>query len=119
MSRVEAIAEAVRNIIKGKTLLDIGCGDGEQVKAFSKYAFVSGVDIKEGFNALIDEIPEADVYYIWINPLKENKEIADRIKKGTIILGANPDNNEVNRLEGQLIEVQYDKGRFNLTVIYK
>lgn len=131
MKRTEAIAEAIKDYLVGRSVLDIGCGDGEQMKAFAKYAdSIMGVDIKLGCDIFKDPYPEADVYYVWINPLKENIEIANMIEKGYIILGANPGNKESHDLskiqskkEIKVIEVLHDEEngstRFNLTIVDK
>src|SRR3990167_11161349 len=74
------IAELVKDIIKDKIVCDIGCGQGELMKEFSKYAkTVFGVENTEevakiaeskGFKVLhqdsfYEELPPADVYYLW------------------------------------------------------
>jgi hypothetical protein len=128
MSRTEAIAEAIKDYLIGRSVLDIGCGDGEQMRAFCKYADdIRGVDIKYGCDVFKDPIPLANVYYIWINPLKENIEIANMLNDGYIILGANPENNEFHNLSKienaksiKEIDVVYDDThKFKLTVVDK
>lgn len=91
------VAEAIKDIIKDKTVCDVGCGEGDLMKEFAKYAKnVIGIEknpdrlkvaVSNGFNVRGGDarirLPEADVYYVWmgrifmteVTPLIENKMI--------------------------------------------
>lgn len=97
------IAELVKDIVTDKIVCDIGCGQGELMMEFSKYAKeVFGIENVEenaraseskGFKVLhqdsfYTELPPADVYYLWTRDsmgvlLKAKHEGA----KGTFIIG--------------------------------
>lgn len=75
-----AVAELIKDIIKDKVVCDIGCGKGELMKEFSKYAKrVIGIEsdgeiaqyVRDlgffviGEDSFYNELPKADVYYAW------------------------------------------------------
>ncbi len=90
-------AEALKYIITGKVVCDVGCAYGDLLEAFSKYAKkvigmeryphrarvarAKGFEVTDG-DALKDPIPKADVYYIWTT---DNHFISKQIKNGIII----------------------------------
>jgi len=94
------LAEVIQPIIQDKVVCDVGCGQGDLMIEFSKYAkHVIGIDYldeDEIDNKELDiihanvlelkELPVADVYYIWIHPRDLDTVIA-KIPKGIIILG--------------------------------
>lgn len=108
----EFIPELIKDLIKDKVVCDIGCRNGDLLSKFSRYAKkVIGIEEhkdeyqeakKLGFevinrDALEIDLPEADVYYLWVsNP----KPMIEKIKKGIIIVSLNtttcyPDNCEI------------------------
>lgn len=97
-----------------KTVCDIGCGTGEFLAHLSEYATsVSGVEqstdgeiaSNEGFivvqgKALQVNIPDAEVYYFWIQNLGDALQIIDEKNlTGTIVLGNYTGSLEVRYLE--------------------
>lgn len=75
-----AVADSVKDLITGKTVCDVGCGQGELMEEFAKYAKkvigmeevpeVAQIARNKGLtvietNTFFDRLPEADVYYIW------------------------------------------------------
>lgn len=99
------IAEAIKDIIAGKIVCELGCACGDLMIEMEKYAKrVVGIEIdkwrateaiKRGLNVaegdiLKDDIPEADIYYLWIDDFDLLPLIIKRIKKGIIILGSDP-----------------------------
>jgi hypothetical protein len=133
------IAEALKGIISYKRVCDIGCREGDIMVVFSKYAdSVIGVDSnshnikacrEKGLEVLHqtfkDEIPKADIYYIWVSK-HENIELLNRISEGIVILGGDPSVGEKYNVGGIVIPVPYDEGKgerqsgvFELTVIDK
>ena len=74
------IAELVKDVITGKVVCDIGCGQGELLLEFAKYAKeVIGIEEDETvaqiatdkgltihrMNSFFQELPKANVYYLW------------------------------------------------------
>ncbi len=79
----EAIADIISPIIKDKIVCDVGCRAGIFMKHLSKYAKeVIGIEQEvnavmkgreRGYNIIhgkvgVDNIPDADIYYVWVNP---------------------------------------------------
>jgi len=125
-----AVVEAIKNIIKDKVVCDLGCACGDLMLEMKKYTKeVIGIDDKkdriviakdQGLNVIEgdvfkDDIPEADVYYLWIVKYVI-KKVLDRIPKGTVIIGADPTFQaedkyiEELKLDGEWIEVPYNEG---------
>ena len=83
------IAEAAKPIIEGKTVCDVGCGEGDLLRQFNKYAKTTVgmeidpqryrkarcVDIVVG-DWRKDPIPDADVYYTWAGQPFDNIRVA-------------------------------------------
>lgn len=98
-----AIAELVKDIITDKVVCDIGCGHGELLVEFKKYAKdVIGLewdsDVAEsarekGVNVITtdsfyDKLPTADVYYIWTrDSMGVILKAIHEGTKGTFIIG--------------------------------
>lgn len=94
------LAEVIQPIIQDKIVCDVGCGQGDLMVEFSKYAkHVIGVDYMEYWEIdnpnldiiheniyQLNKFPKADVYHIWIAP-KDIDAAISRIEKGIIILG--------------------------------
>lgn len=98
------VAEVIAMLIKNKVFCDVGCGNGDLLEAALKYAKnVNGIEWNTGhqnkhnrpdFLNVIDgdvfennNLPEADIYYIWVIPSRV-QSIIDIIPTGkTIILG--------------------------------
>lgn len=135
------VAEALKDILKGKVVCDIGCREGDILLAFLDYAKAGiGVESNEnsakiaqskGLNVIIGDIrdiplPEADIYYIWIQkPI--NQVIFDLIPKGLVIIGGDPQADEFYDIPGSWkIVVPYNEGDgerqngvFELTLVKK
>lgn len=93
---------AAQSVFKDKSVCDVGCGTGDFLIHLSQYAAsVSGVerstdaeiamnrnfDIVEG-KALQVEIPDAEVYYFWIDSFGEALQIIDeKHLTGTMVFG--------------------------------
>tara|TARA_R100000005_G_C4921681_1_gene154677 strand:+ start:20 stop:544 length:525 start_codon:yes stop_codon:yes gene_type:complete len=83
---VKFVAEAIKDIVSNKVVCDVGCGGGDFLKSVEPYCKKAiGVDIdgkrlesakKQGLEVYLQSIysnpPEADVYFIWTNDLKED-----------------------------------------------
>lgn len=124
-----AVIEIIKDVIKDKIVCDLGCGAGDLMIAMEKYAKKvmgiekngltihevnkRGLDITEG-DVFTDKIPEADVYFFWIEK-SLYAPILKRIKKGIVIFGADPaiaEDIEIARLElkGKWREINYNEG---------
>ena len=98
------IVKAIEHIIKGKVVCDIGCACGDILFEMKDLCEdIIGVELNTRFKEKINNlgldrsfikwgdlfeigIPEADVYFLWISPSKdENKEIIDRLKTAFFI----------------------------------
>ena len=105
----KAVSEAIKNIIKNKTVCELGCGAGDNMLFMSPYAKkVIGAEIDtekvqyalgRGLNVTLldyrkDSLPDADVYYFWPDNGKKddeflvNKILSNKNFKGTIIVAA-------------------------------
>ena len=75
------VAELIADVIKGKTVVDVGCGDGsflealrdngaqkligiEEVTSWAWEAAEKGFSILQG-SSWFQPLPDADVYYLW------------------------------------------------------
>jgi hypothetical protein len=132
-----AVAEAIKDLIAGQTVCDVGCAEGDMMAFMSRYALqVIGFDSnprryqvaeRRGFRVIsgnyhLDDLPEADVYYIWPdNGMRDDRFLVDRILgrtnfRGTIILGgdSNVPSEEAAVLEcatlGRLLRIPFNEG---------
>jgi hypothetical protein len=135
------VAEALKDILKDKRVCDIGCREGDILLAFLDYA-KSGIGVEsnennakiaqgKGLNVIYADIrnipmPEADIYYVWIQkPI--NQVIFDLIPKGLVVIGGDPQADEFYDIPGsRKILVPYNegdgerqKGVFELTLVQK
>ena len=95
------LSSKIKDIIKDKVFCDLGCGEGDFALCCKRFASkviavemdpdraeiarMKGLNVIEG-NLLSMNIPDADVYYIWIG--YKTGIVYDRIVKGkTVILG--------------------------------
>jgi hypothetical protein len=79
------LPDKVKDYVMGKTFCEIGCGEGDLLKVFDKYASKSyGIEVNEKYfpaldkidksitifkgSALAMEIPKCQVYFCWIRP---------------------------------------------------
>jgi len=102
------MADVIRYFIQGKVVCDIGCDLGHFMKDMQKYAKeVIGTEINETIykrcltkglkvfhtNALKDDLPDADVYFLcidkWQKPLILDN-LRKRGKKGLLIVRVSP-----------------------------
>jgi len=123
------VVEAIKDIIKDKVVCDLGAACGDLLMEMKKYAKeVIGMEInkqrvseakKRGLNVIEgdvfkDKIPDADIYYIWIEK-HLFASVPQVVKKGILILGADPAIGEdivINKLnlDGYWIDVPYNEG---------
>lgn len=87
------VAEVIKPMIHGRVVCDLGCGDGELMREFAKYASkVIGIDREHMSEDILmadlleTDIPLADVYYLWIHPRDVDAVLA-KIPCGIVILG--------------------------------
>lgn len=137
------VAEALQGIIKGKTVCDVGCREGDMIIAFSQYADkVIGIDwnglnvqraVEKGLEVTLQSfadallpIPKADVYYAWVSR-DANLKILNLLEDCIVVLGGDPSVGEKYDIPGSSkISVKYNEGDgereygvFELTVIDK
>jgi predicted TPR repeat methyltransferase len=91
------VAETIKDIIRDKIVCDVGCACGDLMFEFSKYCKkVIGIEYdkerveiarKRGLE-VVDKLPDADVYYIWIGIDSSSDSVMNQLKskKGTLIL---------------------------------
>jgi len=91
------VAETIKDIIRDKIVCDVGCACGDLMFEFSKYCKkVIGIEYdnnraeiarKRGFE-VVDKLPNADVYYIWIGIDSSSENVMNQLKskKGKLIL---------------------------------
>jgi SAM-dependent methyltransferase len=98
-----AVAELIKDIIQDKVVCDIGCGQGELMTEFAKYAKqVIGIEndgelasfVREkgfqviGEDSFYNELPPADVYYAWTrDAMGVYLKAKDEGTKGVFIFG--------------------------------
>ena len=105
----------VKDYLKGKTFCEIGCGEGDLLKEFTKYADKAygiehnpeyfqaldkvnnehdNIEVIKGFISIypnqegdlkIEDIPKADVYYFWISE-GTDEILIDKLPPSTIII---------------------------------
>jgi len=95
------VANMLQYIIKDKIVCDVGCREGDFMKALGQYAKeVKGIEWNtdsyliardKNLNVVLgdakkEHIPRADVYYVWV-PVSQTVKILKRIKQSIIILG--------------------------------
>jgi hypothetical protein len=132
-----AVSEAVQNHLKGKTVCEIGCAEGDNMVFISRYAnkVIGFEKMKQRYSVaqqrnleiivgdyFVNDLPEADVYYFWPDDgERDNEYLVQKILlkkdfKGTIIVGADSGfPPEVPALErctqwGERTEVPYWEG---------
>lgn len=105
----KAVSEAIKDIIAGKVVCELGAGVGDNMMFMSLYAKeVIGFEYaavryeiahQRGLNVIVgdyfkDDLPEAEVYYFWPDKaLKDNEYLMRKILSnenfwGTIIIAA-------------------------------
>lgn len=126
------IVELVKDIIQDKVVCDIGCGQGELLLEFKKYAKevfgienveeVARVAESKGLRVLYQdsfytELPKADVYYLWT---RDSMGVILKAKhegtKGTFIIGHSIRPATVKFLESLNAEVR-SVGDFKIHII--
>lgn len=105
----------LKKYLSGKTFCEIGCGEGDLLKKFAKYADKAygiehnptyfpaldkvsaecdNVELIKGFISLapnqkgtlrVEDLPKADVYYFWINP-DADSFLVDKLPPSTMII---------------------------------
>jgi len=119
------IPELVKEYVRGKKFCEVGCGDGDLLRQFAKYAHKSfGVEmnparfpqldvlVEETNNikivkgdaltrgkAILNELSNCDVFFVWTQP-KLDKEIFKAIPSGRTIISYKTKDN-IGLLEGQ------------------
>ena len=96
------LSDMIKDTIKDKVFCDLGCSEGDFALCCKRYAsHVIAVDIDKdkveickmkGLDAICGdlltmEIPEADVYYIWIG--RYSLQVYERVKYGKLIIFGN------------------------------
>lgn len=132
-----AISDTIREIIAGRVVCDLGCGEGDNIVFMSRYAkkvfgiehdvnryshaLAQGCEVTVG-NYLECEIPEADVYYVWPNNPFDSHTLSEKFinagRRCTLIVAADVSwGNElqvvkelVSKYKGCSIEVSYNEG---------
>ncbi len=119
------IPELVKEYVRGKTFCEVGCGDGDLLRQFAKYAhkaigvemnpdrfpqldilvnetnnikIVKGDALTKG-KSILNELSHCDVYFVWTQP-RFDKEIFKTIPKERIIISYKTKAN-IGFLEGQ------------------
>jgi len=128
----EAVAEGCRNIIQDKVVCDIGCAEGDTITFFAKYAKkVIGFEydkkrydhaVKRGLDVVIgdwfkDDLPDADVYYIWGPRPEAHFYVIEKLFKTkfnfTVLIsgrkGAQHVAKCVERWNGEMLEFPFDE----------
>jgi hypothetical protein len=123
------VINIIKDIVKNKVVCDLGAACGDLLMEMKPYAKeVKGIELyqdrvnkaqKKGLNViqgdiLLDTIPEADVYYMWVVKHIIWKMLK-RISKGTLILGADPAEGEDKvieelNLKGEWRKIDYNEG---------
>ena len=133
----KAVSEAIKDLIKDKTVCELGCAEGDNLVFMSQYAkHVVGFEYMErryrvaqqrGLDVVVgdyyrDELPDADVYYFWPDDGERDSEyLVQKLLnkpnfKGTIIVGGDPGfPAEIPSLHrcaklGKLTRVPYNEG---------
>lgn len=132
-----AVSEAIKDIIKNKTVCELGCAEGDNLVFMSRFAkIVKGLELDKNkcdiaqsrgldvMNANYRDVdlPDADVYYFWPNngPIDNeylvHKILANTSFNGTIVVAADFGfSSEVPSLKkyaklGYLMQVPFDEG---------
>lgn len=131
-----AVGEALRDIVSGKRVCDLGCAEGDLLLVLSQFASsVIGVEhnmrrgrvaVSRGFdvmrvNYLKDDLPLADVYYCWPDETGNLLSTVERFENSSaiVILGGDTHlEHEVNdimackdKYGGELRTVEYNEGQ--------
>ena len=118
------IAFVLKDIIKDKTVCDIGCACGDLLIEFSKFCKnVLGVERNKdhlyvararGLVVNENEIPDADVYYVWANA-DGLEDIMQKMKnkKGILVLSEESRNPVLGGYEIEVPLLEHDENRKN------
>jgi len=136
-----AVSDAIKNLIDGKIVCDLGCAEGDNLMFMERYASqVLGVEQDQkrykhaqerGYDVTIGNylecsLPEADVYYIWPNDgPKDNETLVKRLieikHKCTVVIAGDTGfayempaiHYIAEKYDGKLIDVPYNEGTKN------
>lgn len=133
----EAVSAAMKDLIKGKVVCDLGCAEGDHLAFLSRYARkVIGVEndaaryihaVNRGFEVVVGnylscELPDAEVYYAWPDDgPRDNRVLVTRLKEKqpcTLVLAADrgfpyevqPVEKLAEDYGGRLMEVSFNEG---------
>lgn len=131
-----AISEYFADLVKDKVFCDLGCAEGDNLVFFSKFAKkVMGIDSdkkrlsaaqERGLNVWFadyfnDDIPDADVYYIWPNNCKDLLPLSRRMKKinktGKLLLASDYTvlgdvlKDCVDEFKADVVEIPFNEGK--------
>ena len=133
----QVVSEAVAHLLRGKTVCELGCAEGDNLVFMKRYASsVFGIEIdpkryriaeQRGLKISVTDyrtspIPLADVYYFWPNEAERDTEflmykiLANNAFKGIILIGGDtgysPEPPVVKRCAklGQLMEIPFNEG---------
>ena len=131
-----AVSDALKDILKDKTVCELGCAEGDNMEFMGRYAKkvigfeydperyqiaqARGYDVTAG-DYYKDPLPEADIYYFWPDDGERDSEYLVQTLlqsgfEGTILLGADPGfPPEIPAFErcaeiGHTIDVPYNEG---------
>jgi hypothetical protein len=134
-----AISERFADLVKGKVFCDLGCAEGDNLTFFDRFAKeVIGIDSdkkrlsaakKRGLRVRLadyfkDDIPIADVYYMWPDCPEQHFPLVKRLKKlkltGILILVSElswkGDKSHIvedcaRQFNGKVIDVAFNEGK--------
>ena len=131
------ICDAIKHVVKDKVVCDLGCGAGDllaYLKDRNLCKEVIGIEIsperyKKANNALrhyikfgdlLDmELPNADIYFLWVDANFPYEKIFDKIKKQKIIIygdGSEDNHKKFQQYKGiellESITYKYDESQF-------
>ena len=127
------IVENFKNILKGKTVCDLGCGSGDMLEyiRINKYAnkvlgleYSSRIDKTRSYiiqgNILKSKIPESDIYYFWLGRDFPYNEVISQLKKNTVIIygdGSRENHKKYQEMSNliceDIIEFDFDERKFH------
>ena len=119
------IVDLMKDVIMDKSLCHVGCSDGSFMQHCRKYtssvvgiekneydaecARAKGLSVVTG-NALIDDMPDADVYYLWWLGVGDTQKISERLTGKVRIFGCSDDrdlNDYIGKLNPEYRKIEY------------
>lgn len=131
------VAEALKGLLQGRSVCDVGCAEGDMLAAMARYARrvvgfeknprgyryarERGLEVVAG-DYFLDELPRAEVYYLWSNHgARDNEFIINKLLaredfQGLIIIGGDTNIPSEERsvrhcaAKGKLLQVPFHEG---------